>query len=64
MLLVSISVGTKYILFSRVQLFATPWTVALQAPQSIGILQAKILEWVAVPSSKYILNTVRCDFPY
>ena len=38
-------------LFSRVQLFATPWTVALQAPQSIGIPQAKILEWVAVPSS-------------
>ena len=54
MLLVPISVGTKYILFSHVQLFATPWTVACQAPQSIGILQAKILEWVAVPSSKYI----------
>ena len=36
----------------RVQLFATPWTVACQAPLSMGILQAKILEWVAMPSSK------------
>ena len=29
---------------------ATPWTVAHQAPLSMGILQARILEWVAVPS--------------
>ena len=28
---------------------ATPWTIALQAPLSMGILQAKILEWVASP---------------
>ena len=34
------------------QLFATLWTVALQAPLSMGILQARILEWVAVPSSR------------
>ena len=33
-------------------LFATPWTVALQAPLSMGILQARILEWVAMPSSR------------
>ena len=33
---------------SRVQLFATPWTVARQAPLSMGILQARILEWVAL----------------
>ena len=26
----------------------TPWFVACQAPLSIGILQARILEWVAV----------------
>ena len=38
--------------FSCVQLFATVWTVACQAPQSSGILQARILEWVAVPSSR------------
>ena len=30
----------------------TPWTVACQAPLSMGILQARILEWVAVPSSR------------
>ena len=28
---------------------ATPWTVASQAPLSMGILQARILEWVAIP---------------
>ena len=28
------------------------WTVAHQAPLSIGILQARILEWVAMPSSR------------
>ena len=26
----------------------TPWTVACRAPQSIGILQAGILQWVAI----------------
>ena len=31
-------------------LFATPWTVARQAPLSMEILQARILEWVALPS--------------
>ena len=31
---------------------ATPWTVARQAPLSMGILQASILEWVAVASSR------------
>ena len=40
------------ILVSHVRLFATPWTVARQAPLSMGILQARILEWVAVPSSR------------
>ena len=38
--------------FSHVQLFATPWTPACQAPLSVGILQARILEWVAMPSSR------------
>ena len=33
---------------SCVQLFAIPWTVADQAPLSMGILQARILEKVAV----------------
>ena len=31
---------------------ATPWTIAHQAPLSMGILQARILEWVAMPSSR------------
>ena len=29
----------------------TPWTVACQAPLSMGILQARILEWVTMLSS-------------
>ena len=37
---------------ARVQLFVTPWTVACQAPLSMGILQARILEWVAMGSSR------------
>ena len=37
-------------LFSPVQLFVTLWTVARQAPLSMGIVQARILEWVAMPS--------------
>ena len=30
----------------------TLWTVAHQAPLSMGILWAQILEWVAMPSSR------------
>ena len=37
--------------FSRVWLFGTPWTVARQAPLSMGILQSIILEWVAISFS-------------
>ena len=32
--------------------FATTWAVAHQAPLPMGILQARILEWVAIPSYK------------
>ena len=39
-------------LFSLVRLFATLWSVSLQAPLSMGVLQARILEWVATPSSR------------
>ena len=38
--------------FSDVSLFVTLWTVAHHAPLSMGILQARILEWVAMPSSR------------
>ena len=39
-------------MFSCVQLFVTSRTVAQQTLLSIGILQARILEWVAMPSSE------------
>ena len=42
-------------LLSRFRLFATLWTVARQAPLSMGfmgILHARILEWVAMPFSR------------
>jgi len=38
--------------FSPVRLFVTLCTVACQAPLSMGILQARILECVAMPLSK------------
>ena len=37
-------------LLSHVWLFATLWAVAYQAPLSMGILQVRILEWVAIAS--------------
>ena len=37
---------------SHVWLFVSPWTLAHQAPLSVEILQARILEWVAIPFSK------------
>ena len=36
-----------YFSLSCVQLFVTPWTVARQTPLSMGMLQARILEWAA-----------------
>ena len=39
------------VLVSHVQFFATPWTIAHYVLLSIGILQARILEWVANPFS-------------
>ena len=38
--------------FSCVRLFVTLWTVAHHDPLSIRILQARILKWVAMPSSR------------
>ena len=38
--------------FSGVWLFATLWTVAHQAPLSMGILHARILQWVPEASSR------------
>ena len=42
-------------LLSRVRLCVTLWAVALQAPLSMGILQARILGWAAMPSSSLSL---------
>ena len=46
----------KYVLFLVIQLCLPfcrpPWTVAHQAPLSMGNLQARILEWVVMPSSR------------
>ena len=39
-------------MLSRVWLFVTPWTVPHQAPLPMRILQARILELVATPSSR------------
>ena len=35
--------------FNRVQLFATSWTIAHQAPLSEGFPRPRILEWVGLP---------------
>ena len=37
---------------SHVRLFASPWTIDLQASVSVGFFLARILEWVATPSSR------------
>ena len=46
---------------SHVQLFATPWAVVRQAPLSMGILQTRTLEWVAIPISRELnLGFLHC----
>ena len=37
---------------SRVRLFATPWTSSLLGSSLYGILQARVLEWVAISFSR------------
>ena len=39
-------------MLSHVQLFAAPWTVACYGSSGHGILQARVLEWVAIPFSR------------
>ena len=42
----------KCLLLSSVQLFANPWTVYQPTDSYVnGILQARILEWIAIPFS-------------
>ena len=40
------------LLLSPIQLFVTPWTVARQAPLSMGILQTSMLEWIVILFSR------------
>ena len=44
--------GVSAQLLHRVQFFATLWTLVPQAPLSHGVLQARILHWVAIPFSR------------
>ena len=37
---------------NNVRLFETPWAVSYQTPLSMGILQQRILEWVAMHTSR------------
>ena len=39
--------------FSHIWLCVTPWTAARQAPLSMGVFQARILEWAALSSSRW-----------
>ena len=41
---------------SCVQLFPTPWTVAYQAPPSVGFPGREYWGWVAISSSGYLLD--------
>ena len=47
-----VSVLCRALSLSHIWLFATPWIVAQKAPLSIGILQARVLGWVAIPFSR------------
>ena len=48
----NISVFAVLFCFSHVRIFVTPWNAAHQAPLSMGILQSRILEWIAIPFSR------------
>ena len=39
-------------MLSHFRLFETLWTVACQAPLSMGFFQARIMEWVVIPSPR------------
>ena len=42
--------------FSRVQLFATPWTVAFQAPLSMRFPRQEYWRWLPFPSTEIFLT--------
>ena len=53
----------KWKSLSLIRLFATPWTVACQAPLSMEFFRQRILEWVAVlfcKGSSQLRNLLHC----
>ena len=46
------SIWLGVLIHSVVSDSAAPWTIACQAPLSMGILQAGVLEWSAIPFSR------------
>ena len=59
---ISMKVKVKVKSLSHARLFVTPWTATYQAPPSMGfsvhgILQARILEWVAISFSTISMKT-------
>ena len=46
---------------SRVRLFATPWTSSLPGSSLHGILQARVLEWVASQCALYLMSVYVCE---
>ena len=52
----SVELSVKVKSLSHVRLSVTPWTVACQAPRSMGFFQARVLEWVAIFFSRGLPN--------
>ena len=49
-----ISINVKVKSLSRVRLFATPWTIAYQAPQSMGFSRQECWSGLPFPSPGYL----------
>ena len=49
-----ISINVKVKSLSRVRLFATPWTIAYQAPQSMGFSRQELWSGLPFPSPGYL----------
>ena len=49
---------------THVRLFVTPWIVVHQGPLSLGILQARIWEWVAMHSTTFYLYCLFNRIPW
>ena len=55
--LLKISLKVKVKLLSRVQLFVAPWTIAYQAPPSMGFSRQEYWSVLLFPSPKTSLET-------